>query len=91
MPYFSAVEWKGAFEIRGVADGVSACGVSRSLERQFQHHEEAIVVVRGTGVASDKTTRAGKEGGWELSRQRASLFAYDNLLRFPAEETKAVW
>jgi hypothetical protein len=67
--YCSAVEWKGALEIRGVADGVrSARGVGRSLERQFQHHEEAIVVVRGTGAASDRTTRARIEGGWELSR-----------------------
>jgi len=68
--YCSAVEWKGALEIRGVADGGvrSARGVGRSLERQFQHHEEAIVVVGGTGAASDRTTSAGMKGGWELSR-----------------------
>jgi hypothetical protein len=63
------VEWKEALEVRGVADGVkSARGVGRSLVRQFQHHEEAIVVVRGTGTASDRTTSAGIEDGEELSR-----------------------
>jgi hypothetical protein len=42
--YRKAVEWKEAVEIRGVG-GRSACGGWRSLERQFQHHEEAIMVV----------------------------------------------
>lgn len=55
------MEWKGALEIRGVADGgSSARGVGRSLERQFQHHEEAIVV-RNTGAASEGTTGAEME------------------------------
>lgn len=58
------MEWKGALEIRGVADGVkSARGDGWSLERQLQHHEEAIVIVRDTGVASDRTTRARLKGG----------------------------
>lgn len=41
----TAVEWKGALGIRGVADDGEgrARGVGRSLERQLQHHAEAIV------------------------------------------------
>lgn len=66
------MEWKGALEIRGVADGgSSARGVGRSLERQFQHHEEAIVV-RNTGAASEGTTGAEMERwvGIELRKQQ---------------------
>lgn len=40
MAYCTAVEWKPAVVIRGVADGRTVVG--RSRERQLQHHAEAI-------------------------------------------------